>query len=164
MNRANTIKRYSDRAAGADDAGFIVSVFDEPHARLHLRPASRDRVIARIQDPDWRHGIILEGTSPVGMFAMVLHDGWLAEFARIATVRMGDGIGTYAVQRMLTIAFSELGAHRAYLDVTADNAIARRLYERSGFRLEALFREGYQDRDGNFRDLCGYGMLRTDWH
>jgi RimJ/RimL family protein N-acetyltransferase len=64
---------------------------------------------------------------------------------------------------MVDRAFDDLGAHRVYLEVTADNAAARALYERAGFVLEGTWRDGYRDAaTGTFRDLCAYGMLARD--
>jgi [ribosomal protein S5]-alanine N-acetyltransferase len=91
-----------------------------------------------------------------------VHEGWLAELQRIIALAPRRGIGAYAVRRMLARAFDDLGAARAYLEVTADNAPARALYEREGFRLEGTFREGYRGADGAFRDLYAYGLLARD--
>jgi RimJ/RimL family protein N-acetyltransferase len=115
----------------------------------------------RIEDGALEQRIVLDGETPVGFWALQLHEGWLAEFVRIIAVAPRRGIGTYAMRRMIARAFDDLGAHRAYLEVTADNP-ARRLYEREGFVLEGTWRDGYRSGEGTYRDLCGYGMLASE--
>jgi mycothiol synthase len=44
----------------------------------------------------------------------------------------GRGLGTALVRQAL-LSFAELGLEKAYLEVTAENAGAYRLYERLGF-------------------------------
>ncbi len=116
-----------------------------------------------LADSSREQRIIVDGAgTPVGFWLLTVHEGWLAELQRIIALAPRRGIGAYAVRRMLARAFDGLGAHRAYLEVTADNAPARALYEREGFRLEGTFREGYRGADGAFKDLCAYGLLARD--
>lgn len=115
----------------------------------------------RIEETDLEQRIILDGDTPVGLWVLHLHDEWLAEFVRVVAIAPGRGIGTYALRRMIARAFDDLGAHRAYLEVVAENP-ARRLYEREGFVLEGTFRAGYREAPGVYRDLCAYGMLAAD--
>ena len=115
----------------------------------------------RIAEGVLEQRIVLDGDVPVGMWALKLHDDWLAEFVRIVALAPQRGIGTYAMQRMAARAFDDLGAHRAYLEVVAHNP-ARRLYERAGFRLEGTWRDGYRDAEGRYHDLCAYGLLDED--
>jgi RimJ/RimL family protein N-acetyltransferase len=119
---------------------------------------SEDEVRRRIEETDLEARIILDRDTPVGMWALHVRDEWLAEFVRIVAIAPGRGIGTYALRRMIARAFDDLGAHRAYLEVVAENP-ARRLYEREGFVLEGTFRDGYREAPGVYRDLCAYGML-----
>jgi RimJ/RimL family protein N-acetyltransferase len=124
---------------------------------------SEDEVRRKIEDTDCEHRIILDRETPVGLWVLHLRDEWLAEFVRVIAIAPGRGIGTYALRRMIARAFDDLGAHRAYLEVVADNP-ARRLYESEGFILEGTFREGYREAHGVYRDLCAYGMLAADRH
>jgi len=73
----------------------------------------------------------------------------------------GRGIGTFAVQKMCDVAFSELRAHRVELGVYPDNVAAIRVYEKCGFRREAMLRK-YIHHDGKWRDLLWMARLRTD--
>ena len=157
--------RYSDRLLIADDAPFVVALHAAPHARAHVHAPTEEQVRARVNEPDHERRIILDDDgTPVGFWSLLVHGGgWLVELSRIIAIAPKRGIGSWALRRMVARAFDDLGAHRIYLEVTADNAPARALYEREGFVLEGVFRDGYRDEPtGTYRDLCAYGMLARD--
>jgi len=73
----------------------------------------------------------------------------------------GRGVGTFAVRKMCEVAFTELRAHRVELGVYPDNVAAIRVYEKCGFRREAILRK-YIHHDGKWRDLLWMSLLRKD--
>jgi diamine N-acetyltransferase len=149
----------------ADDAAFVVALHAAPHARAHVHAPNEDRLRAAASEPDHEGRIILDGEgTPVGFWSLSVHDGgWLVELVRIVAIAPRRGIGSWALKRMVDRAFDDLGAHRVYLEVTADNTAARALYERTGFVLEGTWRDGYRDAaTGTFKDLCAYAMLARD--
>lgn len=70
----------------------------------------------------------------------------------------GRGIGTAAARLMLKYCFEELGLHRVFLRVYADNAQAVRSYEKAGFVREAYLRDDVWV-DGRYRDIVLMGVL-----
>ena len=119
---------------------------------------------ATVDEPARERRIVLDhdGT-PVGFWSLTVHDGRLVELNRIIALAPRRGIGSWALRRMVERAFDDLGAHKVYLEVTADNTPARALYEREGFVLEGTFRDGYRDETtGTYKDLCAYGMLEHE--
>ena len=72
------------------------------------------------------------------------------------------GVGTEVVELLLRHAFADLNLHRVWLRVFADNARARRVYEKVGFRHEGTFREA-EYRNGHYRDVEVYAMLESEW-
>lgn len=67
--------------------------------------------------------------------------------ARVAHFLLGDpavrgqGIGTEALNHLLSVCFEELGLHRVSLGVFDFNEGAIRCYEKAGFRKEGLLRD-----------------------
>lgn len=70
----------------------------------------------------------------------------------------GRGIGTAAARLMIRYAFGELGLHRLFLRVFADNMRAIRSYEKAGFAREAYLREDVF-LDGAYRDIVLMAVL-----
>ena len=68
------------------------------------------------------------------------------------------GYGTAAAKLMIRYCFEELGLHRLFLRVYADNAQAIRSYEKAGFEKEAFLREDVCI-DGRFCDIVLMGIL-----
>lgn len=73
-----------------------------------------------------------------------------------------QGYGSDAIAALLDFGFGELRLERIWLDVYADNARARRVYERLGFIHEATFRHGLF-RHGRYEDDHRMGILRSEW-
>ena len=89
---------------------------------------------------------IIEDGAVVATGLAVLEDDWAGLFD-IATApsHRGRGLGAEIVATLLATAW-ELGARQAYLQVSEDNAPARRLYRRFGF--EERYAYWYRAREG----------------
>jgi RimJ/RimL family protein N-acetyltransferase len=152
----------SDRPVVADDAAWIVELHAAAHARAFMMQPTEEQVRASIGRDGFAEYVVLDGDERVGLWRASLEQPWVAEVRTIIAAVPGRGVGTFALQRALAWAFTEHHVHRAYLYVKADNARARQLYERLGFRYEGTFRDGFRERDGSYADLCGYGILAGD--
>jgi RimJ/RimL family protein N-acetyltransferase len=73
----------------------------------------------------------------------------------------GQGIGTEATRLICRHGFDRLNLHRIWLGVFADHAVAIRMYERIGFRVEGTMREEIL-RDGRYLDKVIMGLLAGD--
>lgn len=70
------------------------------------------------------------------------------------------GIGLKATKAILNYAFKELGLHKVYLTVDAENAAAIRLYEKAGFTREGYFKDDlYHVEDAEFIDRVRYAFI-----
>lgn len=94
---------------------------------------------------------------------------WVPQFAGVELAialfdpaTRGRGVGTFAVRKICDVAFSELRVHRVELGVYPDNSAAIRVYEKCGFRREAILRK-YIHHDGKWRDLLWMALLRSEW-
>ncbi len=151
------------REALDEDVSYIVALFKRAHVSEFMNVPSRDMVLASIEHPSAENYIIESHGEPFGNFVL-RNQGFLIEFLALAVSQPQAGAGTFALRWGARRAFEDLGAHRVYLEVREDNSVTRRLVERLGWVQEALFRDGFQDeRTGEFRNLCGYGMLRAEY-
>jgi RimJ/RimL family protein N-acetyltransferase len=152
------------RRATLDDVDFIHVAHDAAHARAFVHPAPPDAVRAALEDPARGTFIVTEGGERAGMLLLGYDPEapWLVEVRRIVVTKPGRGIGTFAIQWLVSWCFDEIGADRIWLEVVESNARARRLYERAGFKHEGAFRDGYRDEAGGYANLCVYGLLKRD--
>lgn len=73
-----------------------------------------------------------------------------------------QGHGTDALNAMCDFGFGALRLERIELDVYADNARARRSYEKAGFTLEGTLRSAHFSR-GEPLDVHRMALLRDEW-
>lgn len=74
----------------------------------------------------------------------------------------GQGIGYMATYAICKYGFLVLGLHKIYLLTNESNLIARRLYEKVGFKLEGVHRDEKLSNDG-FESRYYYGLLRNEF-
>ena len=74
----------------------------------------------------------------------------------------GKGMGTFAVNAMLTHAFNNLNLHRVELNVLENNSIAQRLYKKCGFTIEGLRREANY-KNGQYENVVMMSILKNEW-
>lgn len=73
------------------------------------------------------------------------------------------GIATKATKAIVNYGFKELGLHKIYLTVDAENEAAIKLYEKTGFIREGLFVDDlYNTRESRFIDRVRYAIVRED--
>jgi len=74
----------------------------------------------------------------------------------------GRGLGSLAVKKLCEVAFRELRAQRVELGVYPENKRAIGVYERCGFKREAILRRWIYN-DGKWRDALWMSLLRREW-
>ncbi len=70
----------------------------------------------------------------------------------------GRGYGTAAAKLMIHYCFEEMGLHRLFLRVYAENTVAIRSYEKAGFEREAYLRDDVCI-DGEYKDIVLMGII-----
>jgi RimJ/RimL family protein N-acetyltransferase len=109
---------------------------------------------------------LLADDRPIG--SLDLHEVDLTSGGAGLGIQVGDpedrgrGYGGDAIDVLVDFGFERLRLERVWLDVFAENAAARRLYERLGFVHEATFRNGVY-RAGRFEDVHRLAILRSEW-
>lgn len=65
---------------------------------------------------------------------------------------LGKGIGTESAKLILDYAHNQLGLHRVFLRLLADNVSAYKAYRKAGFISEGIFRD-MKKIDGKYKDV-----------
>ncbi|MGA7200827.1 MAG: GNAT family protein [Candidatus Cybelea sp.] len=152
------------RKAAPKDADFILALFARPHVIGELHPPnSVDEYLRALEDVHLEHLIIERGGEPFGNMVLETAPDWLLTIRALAVTEQRCGAGRFAMEYAIRHGFDDVGAHRIFLEVLESNYAARRLYELVGFRDEGLYRDGYLDESGAFRNLVPYGMLVSDF-
>ena len=86
-----------------------------------------------------------------------------AEFAISLRKKVrGQGVAADAIDLLLKKGFAEMGLHRIYLTVLADNIAAIKLYEKCGFTYEGELRDHIY-KNGKYVSWKLYGMLEDEY-
>ncbi len=151
------------RKAEPADIPFIIDLHAAEHVQRFLGAPTEAELHRAFSRPNVNQWIATIGSAPAALIVMdAVHD-WLCEIRRLAVLRPGLGIEAQAMRWAVQHAFARTSVNRIYLEVSAENAIARRLYEGLNFVHEGTFRLGYLNTaTGKFEDLCAYGLLRSD--
>jgi RimJ/RimL family protein N-acetyltransferase len=149
----------------AEDAAYVVDLCALPHARGFVVLPTVEEVLSALDATDATTFIVERDGRRVGLLRLVSvgEPVWLVEVRLLVVGEPGEGYGAAAMRWAQRHAFTSLRAHRMYLEVTADNARARALYERVGFVQEGVFRHGFRVSDGTYHDLVAYGMLEREF-
>ncbi|MBQ9433805.1 MAG: GNAT family N-acetyltransferase [Synergistaceae bacterium] len=79
-----------------------------------------------------------------------------------STHNQNMGAGTFAVNAMLTHAFTNLNLQRVELSCNATNTRAQHVYEKAGFVREGIKRKA-RFKQGSFIDMIQYAILREEF-
>ncbi len=74
----------------------------------------------------------------------------------------GRGVAAEGARALIDLAFGELGCHRVFANLDAENGASARLCERLGMTREAFHRQDYWMK-GAWTDSLIYALLRDDW-
>lgn len=75
----------------------------------------------------------------------------------------GKGIMTKAVCAVIDYLFKEIGFHRITICHAVKNPASGKVARKCGLTLEGTRRECFKSFDGEFLDICDYGILRQEW-
>lgn len=117
-------------------------------------------------DPDMRGWLITRAGAPAGLLTL---SGLLSHHRRASwnwflgsADARGRGVGRAAQVLGLDRAFGELGLHKVFAEVMADNDAALKAQVSTGFRREGYLR-GHVLKSGVARDVVLLGILTSEW-
>ena len=153
-----------------DDLPALWDIFRDEKAMEHLAPMTEG------ETEEFLRSFCVERTPPGG-FAAQLKDGGLAGYVLFNQVDApgiyelgwvfrrdcwGRGLAREASMALLNYAFTVLNAHKISAQ-TEDTARAAPLLERLGMVREGIFRQHSLGRDGLWKDIHWYGLLREEY-
>ncbi len=97
----------------------------------------------QMSDPDCAYWIVETEDGAAGFVILrgLQSKNKCVELKRIAIAEPGRGLGRRVLSEIIKMAFSELDAHRLWLDVFEHNVRARHVYRSMGFVEEGTLRE-----------------------
>lgn len=125
----------------------------------------RSRHHVNLADDDKRYLILEDQQSRSRGFAVlsgISGEHGVIELTRIMVDQPGQGLGRRFLRAVKEFAFTELGAHRLWLDVFTDNQRAQHVYRSEGFVEEGRLREAIRDGDRR-RSLIVMSMLADEY-
>ena len=130
------------RPASWDDLPALLAVERECFGAAAWSEASLSKELAEV--PETRHVVVLEDDGAVTGYGVLLAVGETADIQRVAVApaHRRCGGGRRILQALLAEA-ARRGCARVLLEVAADNAAARALYEAAGFTVIADRRDYY---------------------
>src|SRR6185369_2798157 len=109
-----------------------------------ITPWERTQHEGAVRFPDFRHFIVEDaGAQAIGFVILqgCRNPQGSVELKRIVLNAKGQGLGRASVRLLKQLAFTQLKAHRFWLDVKALNTRALKLYLSEGFVEEGRLRE-----------------------
>jgi RimJ/RimL family protein N-acetyltransferase len=127
------------------DLDYVVGVEVDAHNLPFITPWERMQHEGAVRFPDFRH-FIVEAGEKYERAGFVILQGCRnphrsVELKRIVLQPKGQGYGRACVRLLKRMAFSDLSAHRFWLDVKQLNSRALALYASEGFVEEGRLRE-----------------------
>jgi RimJ/RimL family protein N-acetyltransferase len=133
------------RPTMASDLDQVVAIEHDSRNLPFITPWERTQHEGAIRFPDFRHFIVEAGATSERLGFVILlgcrNPHRSVELKRIVLQAKGLGLGRACVRRLKQLAFTELHAHRFWLDVKSLDTRALSLYVSEGFVEEGRLRE-----------------------
>ncbi len=154
-----------------DDLPALWDIFQDRETMAHMAPMTRE------ETEELLRSFCVERTPPGAFAAQRRADGALIGYLLFHAIDApgiyelgwvfrrdcwGKGLAREASVALLDHAFAVLGAHKVVAQ-TEDTLRARPLLERLGMVREGVFRRHGLGRDGIWKDIYWYGLLREEW-
>ena len=118
----------------------------------------------QLSDPDCAYWIVESEGRPAGFVILrgLASENRCIELKRIVIADPGRGLGRRVLLEIIRRSFTELSAHRLWLDVYEDNSRARHVYRSVGFVEEGMLRECIR-RGEQYRSLVLMSILENEY-
>jgi diamine N-acetyltransferase len=130
-----------------DDIDFVIQSEQDPQNADFVYQWSKKEHLQALNNPKYKHYIIRDTLTNKSCGYVILDDvdspSNCINLRRIVVTCKGHKIGQHTLWQIQNIVFTELFAHRLWLDVYTDNIRAYNLYLKAGFIVEGCLRDSY---------------------
>lgn len=171
------VARVSLRGVELHDAGFVLRLLGDPQtvATMLFPVFDQERAAAFVEDARASRGLPTstyhrfvivadEVATSVGLAGLMVrpdYDDAEIWFA-VDPDHRGRGVASAAIERILALAFRDLGVHRVWANCVPANRPSLAVLARAGFRPEGLLRESLP-LHGRREDALHLALLRREW-
>lgn len=137
-----------------------------PHDSPESTRALLEIWCAQYDKPEYYQWVIEADGQAVGSISVVEHNarsGWAELGYCLGHAFWGKGLMTEAVRAVCAYLFEEVGFHRLHIEHAVKNPASGAVARKCGFTLEGTRRECFLSLSGEYLDISGYGMLRSEW-
>ena len=155
------------RPATATDFPFIRRLAGHPDYAPFITDEDDAALAAYLADPASLLQIWESQGHPAGfsLWCGIGQPSGAVELRRLALATTGGGRGLAFVRALTDFGFQNLNAARLWLDASAENPRAAKVYQQAGYTLEGCQRaHWFRPCLGRSVDLLLFGMLRAEWH
>jgi RimJ/RimL family protein N-acetyltransferase len=154
-----------------DDAPWVVSADRVASTALaRAQGWQPDALAAELEEgrwasaAQWGWAVVVDG-EPSGFALVTDLDRAAAEVQlRILPAVRGRGVGREVLRQLADHHFAEAPAlHRLTGRTHEHNVPMQRVFNAAGFRMEARYRESFEQSDGRYASEWGYALTRADW-
>ena len=151
--------------AAPDHLSFIMACERRPGYQEYVGRWDELRHRRAMADDAYRYFVARDEGGMRGFFILYRSELWPTSLylKRAAMFDADKGHGRSALTALNDWVFANTDAHRFWLDVAANNARARYLYESLGFVVEGTLREIYLESNGQRSSSIQMSLLRPDW-
>lgn len=154
------------------DVAFLYRLYNEPtvmnywfEEAYHAIETIEENIDKYKNDSTMRRFILQKDNQPLGLVALYdispIHQK--AEFAiMLDPSQQGNGYALPATLSTVNYAFRTLNLHKLYLIVDEQNERAIHVYEKAGFKQEAVLKEEYFI-DGSYHNVVYMSILKEDY-
>ena len=154
------------RPATTADFPYIRRLAQRPETALYITDEDEAGLARYLASGSDRLLIAEMGGIPAGwaLFCEIGDPSGRVELRRLVLEETGGGRGRAFVGRLIRYGFTDLQAARIWLDASGENSRAMALYEKLGFRREAVLRQHwFRPAPGRNVDLHIFGLMRDEW-
>lgn len=158
-------ERIQVHLSKSNDLERIIEIETDPENYDYTWHNTREEYLELMEDESiYLTAFRKKGHSEIIGYSIMAHDPKAdsLELRRMAVMEKNKGYGQEIIQGIKKFAFTDLNAHRLWLDVFTFNYRAIYIYEKLNFKREGTLRDIYKDHRG-YHSQHIYSMLSEEY-